>query len=109
MASVQWRAWPLSSLDRLTQPGHRLVGMVERQSLHAGDRRSVASAGMAVGTRDHQPVQHRQVDGAFDVEAEAPPGQMLAQHIGQPVSRQRWPNTRSGPMLRRRNSASSPR
>jgi len=34
---------------------------------------------MAVGTGNHQPVQHRQVDGAFDVETEAPPGQMLAQ------------------------------
>ncbi len=35
---------------------------------------------MAVGTRDHQPVQHRQVDGAFGVKAKAPSGQMLVQH-----------------------------
>ena len=35
---------------------------------------------MAVGAGDHQPMQNRQVDRAFDVEAEAPPGQMLAQH-----------------------------
>jgi hypothetical protein len=35
---------------------------------------------MAVGAGDHQPVQHRQVDRAFDVEAEAPSGHMPVQH-----------------------------
>jgi hypothetical protein len=33
---------------------------------------------MAVGTGDHQPMQHCQVDGAFDIETEAPPSQVLA-------------------------------
>src|SRR5208337_4413424 len=37
-------------------------------------------AGMAVRAGDHQPVNDRQVDRAFDVEAEAPPGQMPAQY-----------------------------
>src|SRR5690349_12156356 len=37
-------------------------------------------AGMTIGAGDHQPVHHRQVDRAFDVEAEASPGQMPAQH-----------------------------
>jgi hypothetical protein len=67
--------------DLLAQPGHCLVGMVERQFLNAGDFKGLLPCtGMTVRTGDHQAVQHRQVDGAFNVEAEAAPGQMLAQH-----------------------------
>jgi hypothetical protein len=67
------------AIDRLTQPSHRLVGMVERESLHTGDIDGLLPcAGMAVGTGDHQPMQHCQVDGAFDIETEAPPSQVLA-------------------------------
>ena len=55
--------------------------MIEHQVFRAGNvERLLPCAGMAVRAGDHQPVNHRQVDRAFDVEAEAPPGQMPAQH-----------------------------
>jgi hypothetical protein len=67
--------------DLLAEPGHGLVGMVECQSRHGGDFECLLpSAGMAVGAGHHQPVEHRQVGGALDVEAETASGQMLMQH-----------------------------
>jgi hypothetical protein len=53
--------------------------------LGAGNPPSVAPklvswADMAVGAGDHQSVQHRQIDAAFGIAAEAPPGQMPTQH-----------------------------
>ena len=54
-------------VDR-SEPGHRLVGMVEIEPFsarHAPPAEPVVS--MAVGARDHQPVQHRQIDVALDI------------------------------------------
>jgi len=53
--------------------------MVEHQVIRAGAfERLLPHVGMAIRAGDHQPVRHRQIDRAFDVEA--PPGQMPAQH-----------------------------
>ena len=69
------------ALDRLAEPGHGLVGMIEQQVLRARDVEGLLPrAGVAVGAGDHQAVQHRQVDGALGIEAEAPSGQVPAQH-----------------------------
>src|SRR5208337_2948394 len=69
------------AVNRIAQPGHGLVGMIEHQVFRAGDVEGLLPcAGMAVRAGDHQPVNDRQVDRAFDVEAEAPPGQMPAQY-----------------------------
>ncbi len=58
------------------KPRHGLVGMVEIKPLGTGDTQAVAPfVGMAVGTRDHQPVQDGEVHGALDIEAKAPIGQ----------------------------------
>jgi hypothetical protein len=55
--------------------------MSEHQVFRAGDFEGLLPcAGMAVGAGDHQSVNHRQVDRAFDVETKAPPGQMPAQY-----------------------------
>ena len=37
--------------------------------------------GMAVGARDHQPVQHGEVDRALDIEGKAPLGDEALEHI----------------------------
>jgi hypothetical protein len=56
--------------------------VVERQSFNAGDLdRLSPRAGMAVGAGDHQTMQHGQVNGALDIEAEAAGGQVPAQHL----------------------------
>src|ERR1700722_20528088 len=45
------------------QPSHRLIGVVEIEPLGARHAHPAAPViGMAVGTRDHQPVQHREID-----------------------------------------------
>jgi len=68
-------------VDR-SEPGHRLVGMVEIEPFsarHAPPAEPVV--GMAVGARDHQPVQHREIDGALDIKGKAPVGEESLQHV----------------------------
>ena len=66
----------------LAEPGHRLIGVVEIEPL--GTRHAHPAApviGMAIGTRDHQPVQHREIDRALDIEGKAPVGDEALQHV----------------------------
>ena len=66
----------------LAEPGHRLINVVEIEPL--GSRYAHPAApviGMAVGTRDHQPMQHREIDRALDVEGKAPVGDEALQHV----------------------------
>src|SRR4051794_313384 len=73
---------PAAVGNRLAEPGHGLVGMLQGQRLGAGDAQALLPVmGVAIRTRDHQPVQHGQVDGTFDVEAETAFGQQAAQDI----------------------------
>src|ERR1700730_8347883 len=87
-----WR-WPIERLfDRLrgaaarrtdlAEPGHRLIGVVEIEPLGARHAHPAAPViGMAVGTRDHQPVQHREIDRALDIEGKAPVGDEALQRV----------------------------
>jgi hypothetical protein len=53
----------------LAEPGHRLVGVVEIEPVgawHAHPAQPVV--GVPVGARDHQPMQHREIDSALDIE-----------------------------------------
>jgi hypothetical protein len=55
--------------------------MIEHQVVRAADVQGLSPcAGMAVRAGDHQPVNDRQVDRAFYVEAEASATQMPSQH-----------------------------
>jgi hypothetical protein len=68
--------------DHLTEPGHRLVGVIERQSISPRDVHALLpGAGVAIGAGDHQPMQHGEVDRALDIEAEAALARMAAQHV----------------------------
>jgi len=59
-----------------TKPGHRLVGMVEVEPVGIGDAQTIAPlAGVAVGARNHQPVQHGEIDRALNIERKAPIGE----------------------------------
>ena len=65
-----------------TKPGHRLVGVLQGQRLGAGDAQALVPVmRMAVGAGDHEPMQHGQINGPLDVEAEVPFGQQVAQDI----------------------------
>jgi hypothetical protein len=49
-----------------------------------GARRAHPAApivGMAVGARDHQPVQHGEINGALDIKAKAPVGNQALEHV----------------------------
>ena len=49
----------------LAELGHRLIGVVEIEPLGARHAHPAAPViGMAVGTRDQQPVQHREINRA---------------------------------------------
>ena len=62
--------------DLLAEPSHRQVGVIERQVFGAGNAEAVVpAAGVAVRARDHQSMQHREVDRPLDVEAEPAAGQ----------------------------------
>ena len=66
----------------LAEPGHRLIGVVEIEPLGARHAHPAAPViGMAVGTRDHQPVQHREIDRALDIEGKAPVGDEALQRV----------------------------
>lgn len=55
--------------------------MIEIEKLGARDMHAVAPcAGMAVRTRDHQPVQHGEINGALDIAAEAAAGEKAGEH-----------------------------
>ena len=72
----------LRGRDVLTQPSHRLVGMIERQLI--GPRYMYAvlpGAGVAIGAGYHQSMQHGKVDRTLDIEGEATVSQMAAQHV----------------------------
>jgi hypothetical protein len=72
----------LRGRDVLTQPSHRLVGMIERQRIGPRDMYAVLPrAGMAIGAGYHQSMQHSEVDRALGIEAEATVSQMTAQHV----------------------------
>jgi len=56
--------------------------MIERYGLCTRNRDGLApGVGVAVGARDHQPMQHGEVDGAFGIEAEMALTQMPLQHL----------------------------
>ncbi len=68
--------------DVLTEPGHRLVGVIKRQAVRARKLDGLAPGpGVAVGAGDHQPMQHGEIDGALGVEAELAATQMPLQHL----------------------------
>ena len=68
--------------DVFAEPGHRLVGVAQGQTVGAGHLEATApSAGMAIRARHHQAVHHRQIDGALDVEPELTVRQQSAQDI----------------------------
>ena len=73
-------------VDRFfAEPGHGLVSLFQGQRLGVRDAQPLVPVRrVAVGARDHQSVQHGQVDGALDVEAELPFAQQTAQHIATP-------------------------
>jgi hypothetical protein len=50
----------------LAEPGHRLVGLLQGECRSAGNAQTLVPVmGMAVGSGDHQAVQHGEVDGAL--------------------------------------------
>ena len=64
------------------QPGHRLIGMVEIELLGAGHAQTVAPfAGVAVGARDHQPVQHGEINRTLDIEGKPTVGEQALEHV----------------------------
>jgi hypothetical protein len=67
----------------LAEPGHGAVELMELKTIGALDAVTLTPllAG-AVGAGHHQPMQHREKDGAFDREAEATRRQELVQHRG---------------------------
>ena len=68
-------------VDR-AKPGHRLIGVVEIEPFSTRHAHPAAPViGMAVGARDHQPVQHGEVDRALDIEGKAPLGDEALEHI----------------------------
>ena len=96
--------------DLLAEPNHRAVGVIERQLFSAGNAEAmVPSAGVAIRAQDHQAMQYREIDRSLDVEAEPSTDKQGTDHLGAAGPRHSRPNTRSGPMLTRRTSASSPR
>ena len=63
-------------------PGHRLIGVVEIEPFSTRHAHPAAPViGMAVGARDHQPVQHGEVDRALDIKGKAPVGNEALEHI----------------------------
>src|SRR6202035_1830639 len=69
----------------LTKPGHRLVGLLQGQSLGAGDAQAlVPVVSVTIRAGDHEPMQHGQVDDPLDIEAEVPFGEQTAQDIATP-------------------------
>jgi hypothetical protein len=68
-------------VDR-TEPGHRLIGMVEIEPVGARHAQTTAPvAGVAIGARNHQPVQHSEIDRALDIESKTPVGEQAVQHV----------------------------
>ena len=68
--------------DLLAEPSHRQVGVIEGEVFGAGNAEAVVpAAGVAVRARDHQSVQHREVDRALDVEAEPAAGEKRIDHL----------------------------
>ncbi len=68
-------------VDR-AKPGHRLIGVVEIEPFSTRHAHPAAPViGMAVGARDHQPVQHGEVDRALDIKGKAPVGNEALEHI----------------------------
>src|SRR3954470_11125351 len=66
----------------LAKPSHRLVGLLQGECLSAGNAQTLVPVmRMAVGARDHQPVQHGQVDGPLDIEAELALAQQTVQDV----------------------------
>ena len=66
----------------LAEPGHRLVGVVEIEPFGAGDAHPAEPvAGVPVGARDHQPVQHCEIDRALDIKSKVPVGEHALQHV----------------------------
>ena len=71
----------LGRVDRLTEPGHRPVGVVELERLGLGDLvvGSPVDPG-AIGAGPHQPVQHLEEHRPLDGELEATRAQQLLEH-----------------------------
>ncbi len=64
------------------EPCHGFVSVVEIEPVDTGNAQAVAPlVRMAVGARDHQPVQDGEVDDALDIEAKTSIGQQAVQHV----------------------------
>jgi hypothetical protein len=66
----------------LAEPGHGLVGVVQGQRFGTGNTQTLAPImGVAIRPGHQQSMQHGQVDGALDIEAEAAFAQQAAQDV----------------------------
>jgi hypothetical protein len=56
--------------------------MVEVEPVGTRHAQTIAPlVGVAVGARDHQPVQHSEIDRALDIEGKTPVGEQAVQHV----------------------------